>query len=200
MTTYAFPSVTPTRSTWELVSNTAVFISPITGTTQTLDRGGERWRITLHFNNLKGADKAVLKAFLVKLNGQQHRFTVHDHSQIQRGSFGGTPLVAGAAQTGTSLNIDGCSTGITNWIRAGDHFAVTGELKMAVADANSDGGGLATLSFRPRLRTAPANNDPLTTSSPTGTFVLADGVTGWTNNPNDFSNFTIVGIEDIAGS
>lgn len=199
MTTYAFPSITPSSTVWELVSNTAVFRSPLSGALQTLDRGGEVWRVRMTFQNLTGADKAVLKAFLAKLNGQQHRFTVYDHGNVQRGAFGGTPLVAGAGQTGNTLNIDGCSTTVTNWIRAGDMFAVNGELKMCVADANSDGGGAATLTFVPRLRTAPANNDPITTTNPTGTFILEDNVSGWDNRPGDFSAFTVSAIEDILG-
>ena len=199
MTTYAFPSITPTSSTWELVSNTATFRSPLSGTIQTLDRGGEAWRVRMVFRNLTGDEKAVLKAFLVKLNGQQHRFTVHDHSNVQRGSFGGTPLVNGADQTGSSLLIDGCSTGITNWIRAGDMFSVNGELKMAVADANSDGSGEVTLTFVPRLREAPADGASIDTSDATGTFILESNASGWDTQPGDFSSFTISAVEDILG-
>jgi hypothetical protein len=152
----------------------------------------------MNFMNLVTADRAVMQAFLAKLNGQQHRFTLHNHAESQRGAFGGTPLVAGADQTGTSLNIDGCSTGVTNWIRAGDWFSVSGELKMCVADANSDGGGLATITFVPRIRTAPANNDPLTTSSGTGTFMLSTNGVKWSNRPGGFSDLSITALEDIA--
>lgn len=197
MTTYAFPSITPTQSTWSIEGNTAKLVSPLSGAIQTIDRGGERWRCQMTFRNLKSDDKQTLKAFLAKLNGQQHRFTLRDHAQIQRGAFGGTPLVAGASQTGTSLNIDGCSTGITNWIREGDHFEVNGDLKMATADVNSDGGGLATLTFVPRILTAPADNAAITTTNPTGVFMLFDTTSTWSNMPGDFSDFTIDCIEDI---
>lgn len=195
MTTYAFPSIVPSTSTWELVSNTSTFLSPTTGTIQTLDRGGERWQVTMNFNNLTSDNKAEMKAFLVKLNGQQHRFTLHDHSQIQRGNFGGTPLVAGASQTGTSINLDGVSN-TTDWIRAGDHFSVNGDLKMATADADSAAGAV-TVVFRPRIVTAPADNAPVTTTDPTGTFMLSSNDVGWSNAPGDFSNFTIVAMEDL---
>lgn len=196
MTTYAFPSVTPNEIVWEMISNTSTFVSPLTRSVQTVDRGGEHWQVRLTFRSLTGNAKAELKAFLAKLNGQQHRFTLHDHSQVQRGSFGGTPLVAGAAQTGTSLNIDGV-TNTTDWIRAGDHFAVNGELKMATADTDT-AAGAGTLNFIPRLRQAPGDNDPITTSSPKGTFMLADASVGWHNRPGDFSNVTVIAVEDIA--
>lgn len=198
MTTYAFPSVVPNTTTVELVANTATFISPITGAVQSIDRGGEHWRIALQFQSLTGDNRATMQAFLAKLNGQQHRFTLQNHAENQRGSFGGTPLVAGAAQTGTTLNIDGCSLSVTNWIRAGDWFSVNGELKMAVADANSDGAGLATLTFVPRLRAAPPNNDPITTSSGTGTFLLDSRSVSWSNRPGGFSDLSFTALEDIA--
>jgi hypothetical protein len=198
MTTYAFPSITPNSSVWELESNTGTFRSPLSNAIRTIDRGGEHWRVRMTFANLRGDNKATMKAFLARLNGQQHRFTLHDHGQVQRGAFGGTPLVFGADQTGKTLNIDGASLSITNWIREGDHFAVNGELKMATADANSDGAGLVTLTFAPRLRAAPANNDPITTATPLGLFVLDDDLSGWDNRPGDLSTFIIVAREDIA--
>ena len=198
MTTFSFPAVTPNASSVEYISNTARFISPISGAIQTLDRGGERWMISLQYRSLKDADRAVMLAFLAKLNGQQHRFTLHNHAENNRGAFGGTPLVVGASQTGTSLNIDGCSNNITNWIREGDFFSVDGKLKICTADANSDGSGLLTVSFAPRILTAPANNDPLTTSSGTGVFLLANNGAKWSNRPFGFSDLSLVAFEDIA--
>lgn len=197
MTTYSFPSIVPSASTWTLESNTATHVSPLSGAIQTLDRGGERWRVRLQFQNLTGADKAEMQAFMTKLNGQQHRFTLHDHSRVQRGSFGGTPLVDGAGQTGTSIDIDGCSASVTNWIRAGDMFEVNGDLKMCVADANSSAGGAVTIDFAPRIVTAPSNNAAITTENPTGVFMLAGNDSGWSNAPGNFGNFTIDAIEDI---
>jgi hypothetical protein len=173
-------------------------VSPLTGTIQTVDRGGERWVITLQFQNLNGDNRGELQGFLAKLNGQQHRFTLPNHAEPQRGAFGGTPLVAGGSQTGVSLDIDGCSATITNWMRAGDWFSVNGELKMSTADVNSDGGGLATLSFTPRLRSSPADNAAITTSLGTGTFILADNGVSWSNSPGGFSDLSITAIEDIS--
>lgn len=198
MTTYSFPSVTPTNTQIQLTSNTATFISPFTGAIRTLDRGGERWSIALTYSNLSGADKAVMTAFLAKLNGQQHRFTLHNHAESNRGAFGGTPLVAGGSQTGTSLDVDGCSTTVTNWIREGDWFSVNSELKICTADANSDGGGAVTISFAPRLRSAPADNAAITTTAGTGVFLLTDNGVSWSNRPGGFSDLTIQAVEDIA--
>ena len=196
MTTYAFPSVTPSSSTWSLQSNTALFQSAFTGATETLDRGGEHWRVKLMYRNITAADKAVMQAWVVRLNGQQHRFTLHDHALTQRGAFGGTPLVAGASQTGSTLSVDGVSN-VTNWIRAGDMFEVDGALKMQTIDATSSGAAV-TLTFVPRIVTGPPNNEPIVTSSPSGLFMLANPVVQWSNAPNDLCNLSFDAIEDIA--
>lgn len=197
MTTFAFPAITPTATQIDYRSNTMIFVSPISGSIQTIDRGGERWIMNLQFQNLSGDNRGELMGFLAKLNGQQHRFTLPNHAEPQRGAFGGTPLVAGGSQTGLSLNIDGCSLTVTNWMRAGDWFSVNGELKMATDDISSDGAGLATLAFTPRLRTSPADNAPITTTLGTGTFVLADNGVSWSNSPGGFSDLSIMAIEDI---
>ena len=66
MTTYAFPSITPTDSQFTLISNTRTFVSPITGYTQTVARKGRRWKVSLNIRNLDGDSRAELQAFLVK--------------------------------------------------------------------------------------------------------------------------------------
>jgi hypothetical protein len=197
MATYAFPAINPSAATWQLISNTASFVSPFTGATQTLDRGGERWSASLTFNNLSSDDRGVMTAFVSRLNGQQHRFTLQNHAEPQRGTLNGTPLVQGAAQTGTSIDIDGATPSQTGWIRAGDFFSVNGELKMCVVDADSDGSGNVTIEFTPRLRVAPANDAPVTVSGGTSTFLLSNDGVAWSNIPGGFSSLTIECFEDI---
>lgn len=200
MATYDFPAVTPNEMSITIVSNTQVFRSPFTGAMQTLDRGGEHLIAQLNYRTLQTADKALLTAFLARLNGQQHRCNLPYHAIDNQGNFGGTPLVAGASQTGNTLNIDGCSLGITDWIKAGDFFSVNGEMKIATLDANSDGAGLATLTFSPRLRTSPPNNDPIEVTNPTGVFMLSDNSQGISQRPGPnggFADLSITFVEDI---
>jgi hypothetical protein len=197
MTTYAFPSLTPNATMFAVVSNTSIFQSHLTGAIQTLDRGGEHWNVKIVFGNLKAPDSDILVAWLAKLNGRQHRFTLHNHAKTNRGAFGGTPLVAGASQTGNSINLDGCSFTITNWIREGDFFSIDNELKICTADASSDGAGLITVSFAPRLHAAPANNAVITTASATGVFMLDTESVSWNYRPGGFIDCSFGGIEDI---
>lgn len=195
MTTYAFPSVAPRSVSITPTSNTAAFRSPLSGAIQTVDRGGETIRMVMNFVNLYGDDKAELQGFLVKLNGQQHRFTAHDPSHIQRGSLGGSPVVSGGGQTGTSINLSGAS-GSNPWIRTGDHFSIDGHLKIATADANQSGGSV-TVTFGPRILVAPSGGASVTVTDPHGTFMLASPATGWNNALNDLGNFTVDCIEDV---
>lgn len=200
MTTYSYPTLSraPNSMVVEYRANTDTFISPITGAIQTVDRGGEHLVATLTYSNLQTADRALLIGFLAKLNGQQHRVTLPFHAVDNQGAFGGTPLVNGASQTGTSIDIDGASGTVTGWIKAGDVFSFNGEMKICTADANSDAGGNVTISFSPRIRTSPANNDPVETTAPSGTFMLANPRQSWNYKPNSFSDFTIQFVEDIA--
>ena len=197
MTTYAFPTITPNSSSFELVSNTRIFQSPLTNAIQTTTRKGSLWRISMQFNNLSGSDRATMQAFLSKLNGAEHRFTVHDHSFTRRGAGGGTPLVNGASQTGTSLVLDGASSSVNNWLMTGDYISFNNELHMVPADTNSDGSGNVTLPIAPPIRKSPADDLAVDIAAPIdGVFILTSSAS-WDTRPGLFSNFTVEGIEDV---
>ena len=200
MTTYSYPTLSraPQSMGVQFVSNTDSFVSPFTRATQTTDRGGEHIMATITYASLETEDRALLIAFLAKLNGLQHRVNLPFHAIDNQGLFGGTPLVAGASQTGNTLDVDGCSNSITGLIKAGDWFSVNEEMKIATADASSSGTGTITLTFSPRLRTAPADNAAIETTAPTGVFMLANQTQSWNYRPGKFSDFTLSFIEDIA--
>lgn len=197
MTTFVFPSVIPNKSSFELVTNTKTYRSPLTNAVQTSQRKGSMWSATMSFNNLTGSERAEMQAFLAKLNGQEHRFYLQDHSFTRRGTGGGTTSINGAGQTGSSLIIDGATPSVTNWLRAGDYVAFFNELHMVTADANSDVGGNVTLSIAPPIRNATIDNSLVDYSVPVlGVFMLAS-TSGWTNRPGGFSSFTITAMEDV---
>lgn len=183
---------TPTVVVMMLRGNTALFQSPLTAAAQTIDRGGLHWMLTYTFQNIRGADRAVLLGTLAALRSQANRLRVPVYDNPNRGLYGGTPIVAGASQTGSSIDLDGCSNNITNWIRAGDYFSIDvngeHELKMATADANTDGAGAVTVSFEPRLRFSPLNNAAVyvedgVLSVPQGVFMLSDPENNWSSMP-----------------
>ena len=197
MTTFSFPSITPTTNTFELVANTRTFQSPLTNAVQTSSRKGSLWRASLQFSNLKGDDRQEMQAFLVKLKGQQHRFTLHDHSYTRRGAGGGTLLIKGASQSGTTLACDGATASVNNYLRAGDYISFNNELHMVVADANSDASGNVTLSIAPPIRKTPSDNAVVDYSAPvSGVFMLA-GPASWDTQVDITSSFNIEAVEDV---
>jgi hypothetical protein len=122
---------------------------------------------------------------------------VSSHTSGQRG---GTPLVNGATQTGSSLVTDGWTAAAANRLKAGDVFTMasvyavnpvtkesTGRLQQFVvtADVSSDGSGNATLSISPAITTSgttqtvtasPADNVALTFTDFAASTVAASNV------------------------
>lgn len=200
MTTYTFPSITPSSNTFELVTNTRTFKSPLTNSVQTVARKGSLWKVSMTFNNLTGDDRATMQAFLAKLNGQQHRFFVQDHGYTKRGiapNPADTLLVAGAGQTGATLNADGATLSQTNYLRAGDYIAFNNELHMVTDDCSSSGTGTIAIPVAPPIRKPTDNNDPIDYLYPVlGVFMLASSAS-WDTKPGLVSSFTIDAVEDV---
>lgn len=211
MTTYDL-SLVPTDVSIQLVGNTALYTSALSGSAQTVDRQALKWRLRYNYNNLVLNDRATMLGLLASLRGQSNRLRVPVHDNPKRGAYGGTPLVVGASQTGNTLNIDGCSLSVTNWIRAGDYFSVIvngePELKMATLDANSDGAGAVTLTFEPKLRASPLDNAVIyvedgVLSKPKGIFLQSSGESGWTSvawSNGQLSSISLDLIEDVFGT
>lgn len=200
MSDYTWPgTIVPNASEWRLIANTAAFVSPLSGMTRTLARGGDRWACTLTCNNLVGAKRAVLQAFLARLRGQAHRVVLPDHAYNRRGTQTANVLVKGASQTGSSLLVDG---GVyTRTLLAGDMITVANYLYMVVVDATFNASTEATLTITPPLRASPADNAPVTITSPTARFLLADNTVSWSNVPGGLqgpmSSFSLSFVEDL---
>lgn len=190
MTTLAWPSISikPLRADWNLVSVTQIHESPLTGAVQTQEMPGAYWQCVLDYSHARGADARLLWAFLAQMRGRAGRVAVPSFGKDRpAGVGGGAPLVAGGAQAGNTLAIDGAPISTTGWLLAGDVFGVGGYLYMLTADADTSAGGAATLQFAPALRASPADNAPVTIVRPTtvmmfladqqGTTYTAGGVT-----------------------
>jgi len=138
-----------------------------------------------------------MQAFLVKLNGQQHRFTLQDHSHTLRGAGGGNLVVNGASQSGTTLVCDGATANVNNYLREGDYVSFNNELHMVVADTNSDGSGNVSISIAPPIRKSPADDTIVDYTVPVlGVFMLA-GPASWDTQLGIISSFTIEAVEDV---
>lgn len=200
MTAYSIPSTIKIKtSSFALRTNTRKFVSPFNNATQTVELTGARWSATYTTPPLTRAQRADLQAFLLKLRGGANTFYAYDpDGKTARGTPTGTPLVNGGSQTGNSLTIDGCTNSVTGWLKAGDYFTVNGELKMIIADVNSNGSGQATLTFEPSLRSSPADNAAITVSTATCEMMLIDdGQAQWDTDENKLGVISFSGIEKL---
>ena len=84
------------------------------------------------------------------------------------GEGGGTPVVNGAAEAGTSIDTEGWTASVTGVVAAGDCIRIAGlyQLFRITATANSDGDGKATISINPSILvgSSPADHAALTIS------------------------------------
>lgn len=163
------------RSSFGLLTNSQTFTSPLTRATQRALLGGARWQATYTLRRMHAREAGPWVAFFLRCDGMVSTFNAYDPDRkAPQGNAIGTPLVKGAGQTGSTLLIDGCTPGIMGWLRAGDYFSVSGELKQVTQDANTNGSGETTLNFKPALRKSPADNAPIIVDKPTCTMILSD--------------------------
>ena len=185
MTNYALPTHTGIRNiTFRMSTRTALSESPFTFKQQVIAYPGRRWEVDVTLPPMKHADARQWLAWLARLDGNINTFTLGDPlGATARGSAGGTPLVAGAAQTGASLDVDGCTLSTTGWLLEGDYIQLgTGEdarLYMVTADVDTDGTGAATIPIWPEITTAPADNATVIVSNTVAAFRLASNVSTW---------------------
>jgi hypothetical protein len=157
--------------------------SPFTREQQVYAHQGETWLLEVDLPPMKRANAEEWVGFLLALNGREGTFLMGETVNTSpRGTWsGGSPLVAGASQTGKVLNIDGLSAGATgkrgDWFQLGSGSST--RLHKLTADFTANGSGEASIDFWPRLRSAPGDNDPLDISSPVGIWRLAANEFDW---------------------
>lgn len=150
--------------------NAESFESPISGSIQTAELTGGKWRATFNLVTLTRAEAQKWIAFLVKLRGITGRFFVHDPANISAlGNLtGSNPMVNGAAQTGSSLLASGFAASTTGVLLTGDAIsfdtATWRERHIVTADVNSDSSGNAIIPLAFPMRENPIQNDLILTT------------------------------------
>lgn len=100
-------------------------------------------------------------------NGIQFNIDHRDYL-TPRGAGGGSPVVAGASQTGSLLVVDGMASG-AGYLYAGDIFSIAGidNIFEVVATVSVPVGGTATITINPPIFAggSPSNNAVLTITS-----------------------------------
>lgn len=199
----SFPITLPTvggiRSvTWTMLDAVGVGESPYTLTQEVYEHPGKRWAIDVQLVPMQRDDAMQWIAALASLRGRRGTFYfAGTPAPIDPGTFGGTPLVKGAGQTGGTIAIDGCTAGVTNWIKRGAWVQIGTELHQAIADASSNGSGEVTLELWPGPRVAPGDNDPVTVSGAKGIFRLASNERSYSVDVASIIGMSISAVEAL---
>lgn len=198
MTTYNFVSFKPTSQSFELVTNTRSFQSPVSGAIQTLARKGSYWKTQLTFTNVSGAERAELQALFARLNGQEHRVRLEDYGYVRRGNAVGpqTVLVNGAGQTGSTINLDGATFSVTGYFKQGDYISFNNELHMVTEDVDSSATGTLSVPIAPPIRKPTNDGDSVRIFDPFGVFMLSNDVS-WRTSSTNISSLSVSFMEDI---
>ena len=180
MTILTFPGIRrPSGASYRLRGNTQTHRSPLDGTVQTLEMPGAVWELTVSWESLNSDDIRVLAAFLANLRGSAGRFYYSPASwSPRRATGGGSPLINGASQSGSTLATDGW-TASGQAMRTGDWLSYEDtlfrrRLHMVTADTNANGAGQASLPITPPIRRAGADNGAVEIVEPSGVFRLPD--------------------------
>ncbi len=202
MTIITLPTIHASGLKWSLATNTMTFSSPLSQSTQRRELPGARWTASVTFTDRNASEHRVWMARLARLRGAAGScYLSPSFAYPLMGAGGGTPLVNGAGQTGTSLIIDGAPNNITGWLKEGDYFSFDNgllqrELKIVTADVNTDSSGNATITFEPPIRSAPANNAAIEINTPSAIMRLVDDQqAAWTLRAPSFGSTTIQFIE-----
>lgn len=188
-------SPAPVRTRFELRRMVAAASSPFSGHSQAVDWGGAVWMADVSLPAMLRATADEWIAFFHKLRGRYGYFQLGDWDRRTARGTWGTPLVKGGSQVGNTLDIDGVGNGSVR--RAGDMFQLENRLYQLVADDTADGSGNATITFEPALRSSPADNAPLTVSSPKGYFRLLSNSVPWESDANAVHGFSFAAVEKL---
>lgn len=161
--------------------------SPFSFAGQAFAYSGQMWQADVTLPPMKRTDAEQWLAWLVSLRGSLGTFLLGDPlGCIPRGVATGTPLIKGGSQTGGTILIDGATTSVTGWLKAGDYVQIgsglTARLHKVLVDTNSDSSGNVTLELWPHVRTAPADNAAVTVSNAKGLFRLSSNEQAWSSN------------------
>ena len=85
--------IIPNKQTWSIRDASAVFTSPMTGTTKTVTRPGTRVGCSITLTKLSTSQRHKMLALIAALRGRANRIWIPDISTPLRGSFPATELL-----------------------------------------------------------------------------------------------------------
>ncbi len=198
MTLYAFPDLTPARTTFRFIDDQMALQSMLGGSVQRVDFNGGLWAVDVSMPPLRGDDHRLLRSWLFKIGRVGNWGQITDHSYVRAGAGGGSLLVKGASQSGTTLEMDGATASVTGILKAGDRIGLAnGRLVEVATDCDSDASGNVTASLVYPIVAAPDDNSAIEIAAPALICRLADPSIGWDSSPADLHGHAFTLIQDV---
>jgi len=188
------------------INATASTVSPYTFARQTQEHAGDAF--VFYYKLIPQLTKVQAGqwiAFLKALRGGANTFLLGDafrRSPQGTASYApGTPLVAGASQTGGELDVDGLPANATGYLLRGDWIQLgsgsDSHIYMVVEDVDADGSGQATIAISPELRSSPADNAAVTVSNTECVVRLVEPNVEWSIDAGHLHDIEFEAVEDL---
>jgi len=201
MTVISTPPVVPESINFGITHNVTVSVSPLSGSTQTLELPGARWKASLTYTDLTSQEAKLMKAWLVSLRGMAGRFYLYDYGETSTlNAVTGTPTI----ETGSTRRLITATTTGAAFV-PGDYLEIRSssvdesrELKMVIA-ASATGPGTRNYTIEPPIRRDTYVGLDIIYSECKGVFMLANNdQTYWSTRSKAYLNdITIDCIEAI---
>lgn len=166
--TIASLPINPVRVRCRYERSPVRFESPWSGKGQVLRRFG-RWRLAMEWERLTAAQADAIHT-LFEAYGTERSFTIYNPERpLPTGNASVASMaslkVAGAGQTGLTLNVDGAPNS-TLLFKQGDFIGLanTGQVFRVAANCTSNGSGAATIALAQYIGASPADNEDVIVS------------------------------------
>ncbi|WP_417656193.1 hypothetical protein [Pseudidiomarina aestuarii] len=187
-----FPDIEPSKCGFTLIPASKAIESPYNLVEEVWEEPGDKWHVTLTFSFLTKAEGRLLRAHLLALRGQTGITFIEDTSHENQGSWSGAPIVDGAGQYGTTLNVRGFAANELV-AKAGDRFQLGQRLHEITEDVYSSPSGLATLIFQPEVIKPASDGESLVSDRPRVRAMLKDArnIPSFSGTKSGFRNIQI---------
>jgi len=139
--------------------------STINGRMQARIIGSQKFMLSFKYSNMARAQFMIMYAFLLGQEGNADAFTViPSDTAVPQGSILGTPIVSGASQVGTDINLSGFTPNESGLLLPGDVLKFDNHSKVYtnLATVNSDVSGNATVVLNTPVVASPADLSSVT--------------------------------------
>ena len=162
--------------------------------------GADWWEAEIALPPMPRAKALPWIAFLAALRGKSNVFQLGDPLGTKpQGAGSPIPVYFNGAHlaTATSINTKGWVPNAIAVLQPGDYLQIGYRLHMVagVSTINADANGDASFDIWPSLREPHPDFDPITTSSTTGLFRLADNKRTWSANESKLYGISFKAVE-----